>query len=269
MTTYAIGDVQGCFDALQALLEKIRFDPAHDVLWFTGDLVNRGPQSLETLRFVKGPGRTRRERPWQPRPAPAGGSHRGRQKRNRMRSMKSWRRTTVTSCSTGSGVGHCCITTPRSAGRWCMPGCCLQWDLADARRLAREAEIVLQSDHADDFLAHMYGDLPDHWREDLTGHERLRVIVNAFTRLRYCDPGARWICVSRARPAASRRIRSLVSGAAPAFWRGAYRVRSLVHAGSVPGPRCARTRRRLPLGSRTLWRAPQTGRRSNIERPVP
>ena len=61
------------------------------------------------------------------------------------------------------------------------------WDLADAQRLAHEAEIKLQSNEADDFFHHMYGDLPDHWNENLRGNDRLRVIINAFTRLRYCD----------------------------------------------------------------------------------
>ncbi|MFA5812197.1 MAG: symmetrical bis(5'-nucleosyl)-tetraphosphatase [bacterium] len=187
MTTYAIGDVQGCFDALQALLEKIRFDPAHDRLRFTGDLVNRGPRSLETLRFVKGLGE---------RAVNVLGNHdlhllavaAGAAKRKKHDTLDD-----VLAAPDRNELLDWLRRRPLlhhdAALDWTLvhAGLLPQWDLADAQRLAREAETVLQSDHADDFLAHMYGDLPNHWREDLTGHERLRVIVNAFTRLRYCD----------------------------------------------------------------------------------
>ena len=187
MTLYAIGDVQGCFDALQALLEKIRFDPTHDALRFTGDLVNRGPRSLETLRFVKGLGE---------RAVNVLGNHdlhllavaAGAAKRKKHDTLDD-----VLAAPDRDELLDWLRRRPLlhhdAALGWTLvhAGLLPQWDLADAQRLAREAEAVLQSDHADDFLAHMYGDLPDHWREDLTGHERLRVIVNAFTRLRYCN----------------------------------------------------------------------------------
>ena len=187
MTTYAIGDVQGCFDALQALLEKIRFDPARDALRLTGDLVNRGPRSLETLRFVKGLGE---------RAVNVLGNHdlhllavaAGAAKRKKHDTLDE-----ILAAHDRDELLDWLRRRPLlhhdTALDWTLvhAGLLPQWDLADAQRLAREAETVLQSDHADDFLAHMYGDLPDHWREDLTGHERLRVIVNAFTRLRYCD----------------------------------------------------------------------------------
>ena len=187
MTTYAIGDVQGCFDALQALLEKIRFDQTHDALWFTGDLVNRGPQSLETLRFVKGLGE---------RAVSVLGNHdlhllavaTGAAKQKQQDALDE-----VLAAHDRDELLDWLRRRPLlhhdAALGWTLvhAGLLPQWDLADARRLAREAETALQSDRADNFLAHMYGDLPDHWREDLAGHERLRVIVNAFTRLRYCD----------------------------------------------------------------------------------
>ncbi len=187
MATYAIGDVQGCFDALQALLEKIRFDRARDTLWFTGDLVNRGPQSLETLRFVKHLGE---------RTVCVLGNHdlhllavaAGQAKHKKQDTLDeilaapdreellAWlRRRPLLHHDTVLG--------------WTLvhAGLLPQWDLVEARRLAAEAEGVLRGDAAATFFAHMYGGLPDHWHENLAGYERLRVIVNAFTRLRYCD----------------------------------------------------------------------------------
>lgn len=187
MTTYAIGDVQGCFDALQALLEKIRFDPARDTLWFTGDLVNRGPRSLETLRFVSGLGE---------RAVTVLGNHdlhllavaRGAAKRKKQDTLDEIL-TAPDRDPLLDWLRHRPLLHHDVTLGWTLvhAGLLPQWGLVEAQRLAREAEAVLQGDHADGFLANMYGDLPDHWRENLAGHERLRVIVNAFTRLRYCD----------------------------------------------------------------------------------
>ncbi len=187
MTTYAIGDVQGCFDALQALLEKIRFDPAQDTLWFTGDLVNRGPQSLETLRFVKKLGE---------RAVCVLGNHdlhllavaasaTGRKQQDTLddvlaapdrEPLLDWLR-------------HRPLLHHDAALGWTLvhAGLLPPWDLADARRLAREVEAALRGNRGDEFFLHLYGDLPNRWHEDLSGYERLRVVVNSLTRLRYCD----------------------------------------------------------------------------------
>jgi bis(5'-nucleosyl)-tetraphosphatase (symmetrical) len=186
-SVWAVGDVQGCFDALQALLEKIRFDRQCDTLWFTGDLVNRGPQSLETLRFVKNLG---------VRAIAVLGNHdlhllaaaNGQAHHNKHDTFNDvlaapdrdelldWLR-------------HRPLLHHDTDLGWTLvhAGLLPQWDLTDAQRLATEAEMVLQGSDMMDFFAHMYGDTPDHWRADLRSHERMRVIVNAFTRLRYCD----------------------------------------------------------------------------------
>lgn len=188
MTTYAIGDVQGCFDALQALLEKIRFDSSRDTLWFTGDLVNRGPQSLETLRFVRGLGE---------RAVTVLGNHdlhllavaAGTDKRKKQDTLDEIL-TAPDRDPLLDWLRHRPLLHHDVTLGWTLvhAGLLPQWGLADAQRLAREAEMTLQSGAAGDFLANMYGDLPDRWHENLTGHERLRVIVNTFTRLRYCSP---------------------------------------------------------------------------------
>lgn len=187
MTTYAIGDIQGCFDALQALLEKIRFDSSRDTLWFTGDLVNRGPQSLETLRFVRGLGE---------RAVAVLGNHDLHLLAVANGTAKRKNQDTLDEILTAPDrdplldwLRHRPLLHHDVALGWTLvhAGLLPQWDLADAQRLAREAETVLRTDAADNFLANMYGDLPDRWHETLSGHERLRVIVNAFTRLRYCD----------------------------------------------------------------------------------
>jgi bis(5'-nucleosyl)-tetraphosphatase (symmetrical) len=184
---YAIGDVQGCYDALHRLLDALRFDPGNDRLWFTGDLVNRGPDSLEVLRFVCSLGE---------RAVTVLGNHdlhllavaygQARLKKHDTLDellaaqdrdlLLDWLRRRPL-LHHDSGLGYTLVHA----------GLLPPWDLPTARRLAAEAEQVLAGDGASEFFAHMYGDLPDHWRDDLLGHDRLRVIINAFTRLRYCD----------------------------------------------------------------------------------
>ncbi len=187
MAVYAIGDVQGCYPALQELLTKIRFDAASDRLWFTGDLVNRGPQSLEVLRFVKGLGH---------RVICVLGNHDLHLLAIAAGEAKSKKRDTLDAVLSapdrdelldwlrarpllhhddplGFTLIHAGLLPP--------------WTLEDARRLAHEVEIVLRSEDAANLYRHMYGDLPDRWNEKLRGFDRLRVIINAFTRLRYCD----------------------------------------------------------------------------------
>jgi bis(5'-nucleosyl)-tetraphosphatase (symmetrical) len=187
MATYAIGDVQGCFGALQSLLGRIGFRRGHDTLWFTGDLVNRGPQSLEVLRFVRGLGdraiTVLGNHDLHLLAVAAGASkHKARDTLqdvlaapDRDELLEWLRRRPLLHHDPGLG--------------WLLvhAGLLPQWDLARALALAEEVQALLTGAGAREFFAHMYGDLPDHWREDLAGVERVRVIINACTRLRYCD----------------------------------------------------------------------------------
>ncbi len=186
MPVYAIGDVQGCYDALRALLAKLRFDPERDRLWFTGDLVNRGPRSAEVVRFVRDLG---------DRAVCVLGNHDLHllavaagcvqpKKRDTLddvlnapdrEALLGWLRARPL-LHHDQTLGHTLIHA----------GLVPQWDLAEAGRLAVEIETMLQGPAGDELLRHMYGDAPARWDEALRGWERARVIVNAFTRLRYC-----------------------------------------------------------------------------------
>ena len=187
MSVYAIGDVQGCYQALRALLAEIRFDPAQDRLWFTGDLVNRGPQSLEVLRFVRDLGE---------RAVCVLGNHdlhllavaSGAAKVKKHDTLNE-----VLDAPDRDDLLHWLRTRPllhyhEELGYTLIhAGLLPPWDLTAARRLAREVETALQNAGHADFFKHMYGEVPDHWNDGLRGYDRLRIIVNAFTRLRYCD----------------------------------------------------------------------------------
>ncbi len=189
MATYAIGDVQGCYSELRALLERIGFDQSRDRLWFVGDLVNRGPGSLETLRFVKRLGE---------RAVTVLGNHDlhlialafgyGRRRgddtldavleANDCAELVAWLRTLPL---LHAAEGHVMVHA----------GLLPQWSVERAQGLAREVEEELRGPRHRTFLEQMYGSKPEEWREDLAGIDRLRVVVNAMTRMRFCTPQGR------------------------------------------------------------------------------
>jgi bis(5'-nucleosyl)-tetraphosphatase (symmetrical) len=187
MAVYAIGDVQGCHNELLQLLAVLHFDPLHDRLWLTGDLVNRGTQSLEVLRFVKSLGDRATvvlgNHDLHLLAVAAGVSH-PRPKDSFMDVLAADDRDSLLSWLRQRPLFH---HDPRLGYALVHAGLPPQWDLAGAQACAAEAEQMLRSDAAKGFFQQMYGDQPLQWRADLSGVERLRFIINCFTRLRYCD----------------------------------------------------------------------------------
>jgi bis(5'-nucleosyl)-tetraphosphatase (symmetrical) len=183
MATFAIGDVQGCFDELRALLDQLRFGDA-DRLWFVGDLVNRGPKSLEVLRFVRSLGE---------RAVVVLGNHDLHlvtQHEGFERPRKDDSFQDVLAAPDRQELIDWLRTRPlmHDDGEFVMvhAGLLPQWSIDRALQLAREVQGALAGPGYREFLAHMYGSRPDRWREELTGFDRLRVIVNAMTRMRFC-----------------------------------------------------------------------------------
>ena len=185
MPTYAIGDLQGCHDSLQRLLKAIRFDPAADRLWFVGDLVNRGPESLDVLRFVKSLG-------------DAAISVLGNHDLHLLALAEGYGRAhkgdTLDAVLAAPDRDELLAWLRRRKlawreGDWLMvhAGVLPGWTADETMARAAEAEAALQGTHYREFFAQMYGNAPVAWDESLQGVERLRVIVNAFTRLRYCS----------------------------------------------------------------------------------
>ena len=187
MATYAIGDIQGCREALERLLEAIGFDPARDRLWFAGDLVNRGPDSLGTLRLVRDLGDraiTVLGNHDLHLLAVASGAEPARSSDHLDDVLAAPDRDELLDWLRHRPLLH---HDPRLGYTLVHAGLPPQWDLATARACATELEAVLRGpDHAD-FFDHMYGDHPRRWDPDLRGRDRLRFITNCLTRMRYCD----------------------------------------------------------------------------------
>lgn len=197
MANYVVGDIQGCYEPLQRLLTTVDFEPGRDQLWCVGDMINRGPQSLETLRFLHQLGS-----------AFTGvlGNHdlhflAVKAKANPEGKVKTlqplldapdcprlfeWVRQLPMAHSqkvrTDSGIRDVLMV---------HAGIAPDWDRNKTLSLAAEVEHELRSTEYKAMLRGMYGDKPDRWEDSLRGIERLRVITNVLTRLRFCTPQGR------------------------------------------------------------------------------
>jgi len=187
MATYAIGDVQGCFDELKRLLTQINFNSDRDQLWFCGDLVNRGPQSLETLRFI---------RSLEDNAITVLGNHDLHLLATAYDHRKSGKKDTLDSILQADDASellqwlrhqHLVFHDKEKNITLLHAGIHPNWSISKALELAKEVENILQSNNHLNFYKHMYGDKPDAWDDNLSGWSRYRFITNILTRLRYCD----------------------------------------------------------------------------------
>jgi len=186
MAIYAIGDIQGCYDEFRQLLGEMHFDPAQDKLWLVGDLVNRGPGSVEVLRLVKSLGDSaitvlgNHDLHLLAVAEGAAELHRtdtldeGLNAPDRDELLAWLRRQRLLHAEGEHVLVHA--------------GLLPQWSVKQALGLAREVESALRGDDYATFLHRMYGNTPHAWDDDLDGYKRLRVITNAFTRMRICTP---------------------------------------------------------------------------------
>ena len=191
MAHYAVGDLQGCHAEFMALLERLRFDPARDRLWLTGDLVNRGPDSLAVLREVRALGDCVTvvlgnhdlhllAMAWAPKTV-----------RRRERELEAVLDAPDAAELLAWLAARPLLHRDRALG-WTLihAGLPPQWSLAQAEKCAREVEQALRRDPAG-LLNGMYGDQPDRWSPGLKGDERLRFSINCLTRLRFVDDEGR------------------------------------------------------------------------------
>ncbi|MGD9887993.1 MAG: symmetrical bis(5'-nucleosyl)-tetraphosphatase [Halothiobacillaceae bacterium] len=185
MSTYVIGDLQGCLDPLKRLLDQIRFDDSKDTLWFVGDIVNRGSQSLETLRFV---------RELEKSSITVLGNHDLHLLAVAYTGKKSKGKDTLESILKAPDRDELLdwlrkrplVHHDAQLGAVLVhAGIPPVWDIAQSLAHAHEVEQALRSDHVTELLSIMYSDQPELWHERLTQSERMIYSINAFTRMRY------------------------------------------------------------------------------------
>ena len=185
MPAYAVGDVHGCLEPFERLLETLNFDPAADELWLAGDLINRGPDSAGVLRLLRGLGGKARC---------VLGNHdlyglavhtRGDEPTDSLRQLYE-----APDCAEALDW-LCGLPLVHHSEKWrtlivhagVYPG----WSLKTLLALADEVTAALRGDDSEHLLTDLYGNEPACWADDLTGIPRLRFIINACTRMRFCD----------------------------------------------------------------------------------
>lgn len=184
MATYIVGDIQGCLDELQLLLKQVGFSTETDTIWFAGDLVARGPKSLETLRFVHDLGDVAKVVLGNHDLhllAVAIGVHPIKNRDKTAAIFDASDRDTLL-----NWLRKQPLLLEHEEFLMCHAGISPQWNMTTARQAAKEVEAILQSDHWMWLIEQMYSDTPEQWNEQLIGIDRYRYIINSFTRMRYC-----------------------------------------------------------------------------------
>lgn len=186
MAIYVIGDIQGCFQQFQQLLQEIHFQEERDTLWFTGDLVNRGRDSLAVLRFIKSLGNKHKT---------VLGNHDLHLLAVALGTNKLHPHDTFTDVLAADDRDELMdwlrfqpmLHVDDHVGYvMSHAGIAPEWTIDKAKALAKEVEDALQSEQSTLFLQNIYGNKPDKWDDHLEGHARLRAITNYLTRMRYC-----------------------------------------------------------------------------------
>lgn len=186
MTTYVIGDLQGCLEPLKRLLDKLQFDRSKDRLWFVGDLINRGPKSLQTLRYVKELGDSA---------VCVLGNHdlhllavvHGYRKASGKDTLKR-----ILNAPDRDELCHWLANRPllysdeKLAHTMVHAGIHPHWSLKQAQKQSRRLHKAL-TQNLDETLRHMYGNTPVYWNKKADDHHRNRFCINVFTRMRYCQ----------------------------------------------------------------------------------
>ncbi len=189
MAIYAIGDVQGCYTELLRLLEVIHFDSSSDRLWLVGDLVNRGPDSLKVLRLIKSLGESA---------ITVLGNHDLHLLAVSEGAAELGRSDTLDEILSAPDreellywLRHQRLLYVQNEHVLVHAGLLPQWSVTQAESLAHEVEAALQGNEYAVYLKLMYGNTPHEWADELEGYKRLRVILNAFTRMRICTESGR------------------------------------------------------------------------------